>query len=174
MAKKTMMDIEREKERQNKRYQWIVEKSKVFNKDIIYKYYEANTADPKYIAELKAAGKFEEKAVSWWIGNMFIGMEAGVYDETNFTEEKYIEVKENFELPRIKELRTRTIAWVGRQLHKTNPELEKTLLEYGVNFNYGEYAGAAGNFTQILLPSNVGTLLLLYDPSNQTFQVQSV
>jgi hypothetical protein len=172
MAKKTMAEIELEKKRQEKRYQWIVEKSKIFDKNLIYKYYEANTADPKYIQELKDSGQFEKKAISWWIGNVWVGMETGHYDETTFDEASFVRVKEEFELPAIKEQRLRTISWVNRQLARNNPELAKNLDTYGADFNRATYAGSANNITQIVVPSRVGNLLLLYDPSNQTFTVQ--
>lgn len=171
MNKKIPKKIEKERERQQKRYEWIVKKSKTFDKNIIYKYFEANHSDKQYIKELKELGKYEEAAVRWWVGNVFMNMEVGSYDEQTFNEQRFIEDKELVELPRIRELRLRTIGWVERNLQKVNPQLKQQLLNYGADFNRAEYIGNSGNKTRIVIPSYLGNLVVIYDPSSQTFEV---
>lgn len=175
MAKITEAQFKAEQERINKRYDWIVNLAEVFDKEIMYKYFEANTNDREYIKELKEQGIFEEKAKRWWRGNMFITMEAGAYNEETFSKDLYIQYKENVELPRIRELRQGSINWVFRSMEKKNPMLLKELDAYGADWSSAEYvANKGGKKTQIVLNSHLGLLVILYDPSTGIFEVQGI
>lgn len=174
MAKLTVKDIEKEKNRQAARYKWIKDMAEVFDKNIMYKYYEANINDKAYIKELKELGLFEDYAKKWWRGNMFMTMEKGVYNEETFTIDKYIEFKENFELPRMKELRIASVNWVNREMQRKNPAMYEALNEvYGAEWGYAEYLKHTGDSTTtITIPSRVGLLIIHYDPSSGTFEIE--
>lgn len=172
MSKITQQQFMAEQARQKKRFNWITEMANSFDKETIAKYYRFHSPDKEELKRMEEIGAFEKNAYDWFRGNVFVAMEAGVYDENTFSKSKFIQVQEQIEIPRAKELRLKTIEWVEGKLIRSNPALYDSLVnEYGADFNMAVYGGGDGHITQIYLPTNVGTLLLIYDPSNDMFTV---
>lgn len=150
---------------------WAEEQARKISPELRSKYYEA--VQPKIFRdEMADLGLTEDSEIKTMESILFRGAATGTLrDISQFDDEKFVEYMDSFYLPRAKYFHEESVGWFKVRMSKADPELYHYLESYNVDWEKVSYEGNQGTRTVYALPTSIGAIVILFDPSKNTFEL---
>lgn len=131
--------------------------------------------EPKEIVDLAKEMNLSEKQAFEKVRYILLqGIDTGHFVvKEDISNKRFIQHMEDWYLPRIKELRSRSVEWFKYHLATGAPDIVEKLAEAGVNWGLTEYTGSAGNKAHFDMYDRSGYKIatIHFDGSHKTFEV---
>lgn len=152
-------------------FSWAREKAEKLDPELRSKYYKA--VQPKIFREEMAdLGLTEESEIRTVESVLARAAVSGTWgDNLEFSDEKFIKYMDEFYLPRAKFFHEESTGWFKLRMKKAEPTLFSLLEQYGVDWEGVSYEGNQGTKTVYSAPTSIGVIVILFDPSKNTFEI---
>lgn len=152
---------------------WANKQAAKIDPAIRYLYFQAT--EPKEIVALAEESGLGEKQAFEKVRYILLqGIDTGHFVvKENVSNERFISHLEDWYLPRIKELHTRSVDWFKYHLAMGAPDIVEDLSNKGVHWSLTEYTGSAGNKAHFAMYDGFGNHIanVHFDGSDKTFEV---
>lgn len=150
---------------------WAEEEARKLSPELRSKYYIA--VQPKIFREEMAdLGLTEDAEIKTIESVLFRGAATGTLEDiSNFNDEKFVEYMDSFYLPKAKYFHEQSVGWFKIRMSRADPALFNYLEQYNVDWESVSYEGNQGTRTVYSIPTSIGAIVILFDPSKNTFKL---